>query len=66
MGVDYVDFVVPGFITTGVLFNAMYAVIGVAEDMDSGLIARLRSLPIPRSAVLVGRAVADTGIQVGG
>jgi ABC-2 type transport system permease protein len=65
-GIDYVDFVVPGFITTGVLFNAMYAVVGMAEDMDTGLIARLRSLPIPRSAVLVGRAVADTAIQVWG
>ena len=51
-GVDYVDFVVPGFITTGVLFNAMYASAGMAEDMSAGLIARLRSLPIPRSAVL--------------
>lgn len=65
-GVDYVDFVVPGFITTGVLFNTMYTTIGVAEDMSSGLVARLRSLPIPRSAVLMGRAVADTGIQVWG
>lgn len=65
-GVNYVDFVVPGFITTGVLFNAMYAAAGMAEDMSAGLIARLRSLPIPRSAVLIGRAVADTGIQVWG
>jgi ABC transporter DrrB family efflux protein len=65
-GIDYVDFVVPGFITTGVLFNAMYAVVGMADDMDAGFIARLRSLPIPRSAVLVGRALADTGIQVWG
>jgi ABC-2 type transport system permease protein len=64
--VDYVDFVVPGFITTGVLFTAMYAAAGMAEDMSAGLIARLRSLPIPRSAVLVGRAVADTAIQVWG
>ncbi len=63
-GIDYVDFVVPGFITTGVLFNAMYAVVGMAEDMETGLIARLRSLPIPRSAVLMGRATADTAIQV--
>jgi ABC-2 type transport system permease protein len=65
-GVNYVDFVVPGFITTGVLFNAMYASAGMAEDMSAGLIARLRSLPIPRSAVLVGRAVADTGLQIWG
>lgn len=65
-GIAYVDYVVPGFITTGVLFNAMYASAGMAEDMSAGLIARLRSLPIPRSAVLVGRAVADTAIQVWG
>ncbi len=65
-GINYVDFVVPGFITTGVLFNAMYASAGMAEDMSAGLVARLRSLPIPRSAVLVGRAVADTAIQFWG
>lgn len=64
--IDYVNFVVPGFITTGVLFNAMYASAGMAEDMQAGLIARLRSLPIPRSAVLIGRAVADTAIQTWG
>jgi ABC transporter DrrB family efflux protein len=63
-GIDYVDFVVPGFITTGVLFNAMYSSAGMAEDMSAGLVARLRSLPIPRSAVLIGRALADTAIQV--
>jgi ABC transporter DrrB family efflux protein len=65
-GISYVDFVVPGFITTGVLFNAMYASAGMAEDMSAGLISRLRSLPIPRSAVLIGRALADTVIQVWG
>jgi ABC transporter DrrB family efflux protein len=65
-GINYVDFVVPGFITTGVLFTAMYASAGMAEDMSAGLIARLRSLPIPRSAVLIGRALADTALQVWG
>jgi len=65
-GVDYVNFVVPGFITTGVLFNAMYSAVGMADDVHTGLVSRLRSLPIPRSAVLVGRAVADTGIQLWG
>ena len=65
-GIDYVDFLVPGFVTTGVLFNAMYAVVGMADDVSAGFIARLRSLPIPRSSVLAGRALADTGIQVWG
>jgi len=62
--IDYVNFVVPGFVTTGVLFTGMYASAGVAEDMESGLMSRLRSLPMPRSAVLLGRAVADTVMQV--
>jgi len=65
-GIDYVNFVVPGFIATGAVFNCMYASVGIAEDMSGGLIARLRSLPIPRSAVLVGRSLADTAIQVWG
>ena len=52
-GLDYVDFLVPGFITTGILFSGMGAAAGVAEDLEQGLVDRLRSLPIPRSAVLV-------------
>ena len=63
-GLDYVDFLVPGFITTGLLFTGMGAAAGVAEDLQQGFIDRLRSLPIPRSAVLAGRALADTGLLV--
>jgi ABC-2 type transport system permease protein len=65
-GIDYVDFVVPGFIATGALFNGMYSSVGMADDLSAGLIARLRSMPIPRSSVLIGRALADTAIQIWG
>jgi ABC-2 type transport system permease protein len=65
-GLSYVDFLVPGFITTGVLFAGMGAAAGVAEDLEQGFVDRLRSLPIPRSAVLAGRALADTGMQIWG
>jgi ABC-2 type transport system permease protein len=51
-GVPYVDFLVPGFITTGVLFAGMSAAAGVAEDLEQGFFDRLRSLPIPRASVL--------------
>jgi ABC transporter DrrB family efflux protein len=61
-GVDYVDYLVPGFVTTGVLFSGIGAAVATAEDRQSGFLDRLRSLPIPRSAVLLARAVADTGI----
>ncbi len=65
-GVSYVDFLVPGFVTTGVLFSGMGAAAGVAEDLEQGFIDRLRSLPIPRSAVLAGRALADTATLMWG
>jgi len=65
-GLSYVDFLVPGFITTGILFSGMGAAAGVAEDLEQGFVDRLRSLPIPRSAVLAGRALADTAVVVWG
>lgn len=65
-GVGYVDFLVPGYITTGVLFTAMGAATGMAEDLEQGFVDRLRSLPIPRSSVLTGRAIADTAMVVWG
>jgi ABC-2 type transport system permease protein len=65
-GVDYVDFLVPGFIVTGVLFSGMSAAAGVAEDSQRGVIDRLRSLPIPRLALPAGRALADTALVAWG
>jgi ABC-2 type transport system permease protein len=61
-GLPYVDFLVPGFVTTGILFAGMGAAAGVAEDVEQGLFDRLRSLPIPRAAVLAGRCLADTAL----
>jgi ABC-2 type transport system permease protein len=63
-GVPYVDFLVPGFLATLVLYAGMGTAMGVAEDMQTGFIDRLRSLPIPRSAVLAARALSDTAQTV--
>jgi ABC transporter DrrB family efflux protein len=38
--------------------------IAVAEDREQGFFDRLRSLPIPRASVLLGRSLADTGVLV--
>ena len=65
-GLSYVDFLVPGFVTAGILFGAIGSATGMAEDLEQGFVDRLRSLPIPRSAVLAGRALADTAMQVWG
>jgi len=56
---NYVDFLVPGFLVTVILWTGMGAAAGVAEDSASGVYDRLRSLPIPRVAVMVGRSLAD-------
>jgi ABC-2 type transport system permease protein len=65
-GISYVDFLVPGYVVTGVLFSGMAAAAGVAEDLQQGVVDRLRSLPIPRLAVAGGRALAETLLVVWG
>jgi ABC-2 type transport system permease protein len=61
--VDYVDFLVSGFLVQTVLWTAMNIPAGVAEDASSGVYDRLRSLPIPRAAVMAGRSLADTALN---
>ena len=60
--VSYVDFLIPGLDAAGALYSGMGAAVGVAEDLESGLFDRLRSLPVPRSAILLGRSLADTAL----
>lgn len=59
-GVSYVNFMVPGFVVGGVLFSGMGAAAGVAEDVQRGVVDRLRSLPIPRLSLAAGRALAES------
>ena len=65
-GLDYVDFLVPGFLVSGILWLGMPAATGVAEDAATGVHDRMRSLPIPRSSVIVGRSLADTALTLWG
>src|SRR5919198_264312 len=41
-GLRYVDFLVPGFITTGILFSGMGAAAGIAEDLEQGFVDGFR------------------------
>ncbi|MFE9956495.1 ABC transporter permease [Micromonospora sp. NPDC005299] len=60
----YVDFMAPGLLTVGIMFATIGTALGVAEDHVGGLFDRLRSLPMPRSAVLTGRVLADLAMTV--
>ncbi|MCH7541861.1 ABC transporter permease [Patescibacteria group bacterium] len=57
---NYINFLLPGIIVQSVLFGASQASVGIATDMSSGLVDRLRSLPINRAAFISGRVLADT------
>jgi ABC transporter DrrB family efflux protein len=63
-GLPYVEFLVPGFVVSGILFTGGGASVAVAEDAASGLYDRLRSLPIADTAVLAGRAIADAALMM--
>jgi ABC transporter DrrB family efflux protein len=58
-GTSYVDFLMAGIFVQTVAFGSMTTGIGLAEDLQKGLVDRFRSLPMSRSAVLTGRTVAD-------
>lgn len=60
--VSYVDFLIPGLAAAGAMFSGTGGAVGVASDAESGLFDRLRSLPVPRAAVLMGRSIADTAL----
>jgi ABC transporter DrrB family efflux protein len=57
--VSYVDYLMPGIIVMTATFGALTTGLGLTEDMAAGVVDRFRSLPIARSAVLIGRTGAD-------
>jgi ABC transporter DrrB family efflux protein len=59
-GISYKDFVVPAVLVQSMTFSAMGSGVGIAYDLQSGMIDRFRVLPIARSAFLVGRTVSDS------
>jgi ABC-2 type transport system permease protein/oleandomycin transport system permease protein len=57
--IDYVDYLMPGVFVQATVFGALGTGVGLAEDLNKGLVERFRSLPMARSAVLAGRTIAD-------
>jgi len=57
---SYVDYLVPGYIATIVLFTGGGIAVAVAEDRALGFTDRLLSLPIPRYSIVAGRTLADS------
>jgi ABC-2 type transport system permease protein/oleandomycin transport system permease protein len=56
---DYDQYLMPGIFSQSLVFGSAFTGVGLAEDLQKGLVDRLRSLPMSRSAVLIGRTVSD-------
>ncbi|WP_157248163.1 ABC transporter permease [Nonomuraea typhae] len=59
-GGNYVQYLLPAVFVMIVLFTSTGAVgVGIAEDMERGVMDRFRSLPMTRSSVLLGRLLSE-------
>lgn len=58
-GVNYVNYLIPGILVQTTIFGSVSTAIGLAEDLQKGLIERFRALPMARMAVLAGRTISD-------
>jgi ABC-2 type transport system permease protein/oleandomycin transport system permease protein len=63
-GGHYVNFLIPGILVQTTIFGAVGTAIGLAEDLQRGLIERFKALPMTRMAVLGGRTLADMARNV--
>ncbi len=56
---EYLDYVLPGILVMSVLFTTVYSGVALNTDRTKGVVDRFRSLPIWRSAPLVGSLLGD-------
>ncbi|KZF00552.1 MULTISPECIES: ABC transporter permease [unclassified Rhodococcus (in: high G+C Gram-positive bacteria)] len=60
-GIDYKSFLMGGIFVQTMIFGASLTGSSLAEDLQKGVMDRFRSLPMARSAVVIGRTAADVG-----
>ena len=60
----YVQLLMPGIFVQTVAFTLAGTAVGLAADMQKGLIDRFRSLPIARGAVVFGRTLGDAALNI--
>ena len=57
-GSNYREFLVPGIMAQTIAFSAFIVAIGLTNDLEKGIVDRLKSLPIHRASLLLGRSIA--------
>ena len=64
-GGSYIEYLMPGIFAQTIVFAAATTAISMTSDLSKGIIDRFRSLPMARSAVVSGRALADVVYNAG-
>jgi ABC transporter DrrB family efflux protein len=57
-GSSYREFLIPGIMAQTIAFSSFIVAIGLTNDLEKGIVDRLKSLPIHRASLLVGRSIA--------
>ena len=58
-GGSYKDFVLAGVLTLNLITSTMGTAVGLSTDLHEGMVDRFRTLPMWRTAILVGRSISD-------
>jgi ABC-2 type transport system permease protein len=58
-GLDYIDFLVPGILLMTLGSATTSTAVGICTDMADGIVARFRTMPITRTAVLTGHVIGS-------
>jgi ABC transporter DrrB family efflux protein len=58
-GSNYREFLLPGIMVQTMVFSSAIVAMGLTNDLQKGIVDRFKSLPVPRSAVLVGRSISS-------
>ena len=62
-GISYTEFIMAGIFAQTIVFGSTWSGSAMAQDLKDGIIDRFRTLPMSRSAVLVGRTNGDLAVN---
>jgi len=57
--VEYRDYLIPGIMAQTMVFSSFIVALGLVNDLQKGFVDRMKSLPIARSSILVGRSISS-------
>ncbi|MFJ3834145.1 ABC transporter permease [Streptomyces sp. NPDC090054] len=59
-GVSYIDYLLPAFLVTGSISAGLKSGVALTTELNNGIIARFKAMPIHTASILIGRSIADT------